>query len=313
MLDLYQDFFAQHSWGLPVIVGLLGLLIGSFLNVVAYRLPMMLEQAWQQDAKYIQDIVDAGHSLIQPRPLAFEQSLAQSEAPSITLSKPRSHCPKCKQHIKAWQNIPLISSMLLRGKCANKACDAKIPPRYCMVELITSILSVLVAIQFGFTLACVGALCLTWVLIALTLIDFDTQLLPDQIVLPLVWVGLILNYCNLYTSLESAVLGAIFGYMSLWTIFQTFKLLTKKEGMGFGDFKLFAALGAWLGVASLPAILMLASLIGSAYGLSMIVFGGQNSQKPIAFGPYLAIGGWLFLMYGNVINSFLPFEHYFTM
>ena len=180
------------------------------------------------------------------------------------------------------------------------------------VELITGIASYAVAQHFGISLACVGALLLTWVLIALTLIDFDTQLLPDQIVLPMVWLGLILNYFEIYTSLESAVLGGIFGYMSLWSIFHIFKILTKKEGMGFGDFKLFAALGTWLGVAALPAILMLASLVGSVIGIRMLLLKGHHSQKPIAFGAYLAISGWFYLMFSETIEQAIPFGHYFN-
>ena len=308
----YQLFFDTFPIALPILAGLFGLLVGSFLNVVAYRFPLMLEQSWIQDAKYIMQIIEAGHSLIRPRPLEFEQSLPQPEEPKITLSKPRSHCPKCKTQIKAWQNIPLVSFLILKGKCANSDCDAKIPKRYFGVELVTGLMSFAVGWYFGYSLVTLAALFLTWVLIALTLIDFDTQLLPDQIVLPLLWIGIILNYFDTFVSLESAVLGTIAGYMSLWILFDLFKMLTGKEGMGFGDFKLYAALGAWLGISALPAILMIASVIGSIFGISMILMRGHNSQKPIAFGPYLAIGGWIFLLWSESINTLLP-VHQFAM
>lgn len=313
MFELYQNFFAANPLGFPILMGLLGLLIGSFLNVVAYRLPLRLEQDWIQDANYIQAIIKAGHSLIRPRPLEFEQNLPDPQAPAVTLSKPRSHCPACKTPIKAWQNIPLVSFLILKGRCANAGCDAKIPRRYFAVELFTGVLSFIVTHKFGLSVATAGALIFTWALIALTLIDFDTQLLPDQIVLPGLWLGLLINYWHVYVPLDSAVLGAVFGYMSLWSVFHIFKILTKKEGMGFGDFKLFAAIGAWFGVAVLPAVIMIASLLGSVVGVGLILARGQNSQKPIAFGPYLAIAGWLVMIYQDVIDGFLPFTDFVTL
>lgn len=313
MLQLYQAFFEAQPWAFPVLITILGLLVGSFLNVVAYRLPLMLEHAWIQDAKYITAIIAAGHSLIRPRPLEFEQNLPTPEQPPVTLSKPRSHCPKCKTQIKAWQNIPLLSYLFLRGQCAQPACDAKIPKRYFAVELVTGLASFIVAQHFGLSIACAAALILTWSLIALTLIDFDTQLLPDQIVLPLIWLGIIINYFEILVIFDQAVLGAIAGYMSLWSIFHIFKWLTGKDGMGFGDFKLFAALGAWLGVAALPAILMLASLVGSIVGLALIVFKNHHRQQPIAFGPYLAVAGWLAMIFASQINDFLPFDQFFSL
>ena len=307
VFGLYQAFFAQTPWATVIIALVFGLLIGSFLNVVAYRLPIMLAHAWQQDAAYIQAVLNAGYSLIQPRPLEFELSLPAPAPPPLTLNKPRSRCPKCETQIKAWQNIPLLSFLILRGRCANKTCDAKIPKRYFLVELGTGLASALVIHHFGATALGGCALLLTWTLIALTLIDLDTQLLPDQLTLPLLWLGLLLNFFGILVSLEQAVLGAIAGYMSLWLIFHIFKLLTKKEGMGFGDFKLFAAIGAWLGISALPATLMIASLSGSIIGLSMILLKRHKRQVPIAFGPYLALGGWLMLVFAEQINQWLPF------
>ncbi len=306
MLEQYQLVFETFPLAWPCLAGILGLLVGSFINVVAYRFPLILEQSWIADANYITHIIKAGYSLIKPRPLEFEQSVPEPEPPKITLSKPRSHCPKCKTQVKAWHNIPLLSFLLLKGRCAHPECDAKIPKRYFVVELLTGIGSFVVAQHFGFTAASVAALFLTWVLMALTLIDLDTQLLPDQIVIPLVWIGLLLNMQELFVSLDSAVIGAIAGYMSLWSLFHLFRILTGKEGMGFGDFKLFAALGAWLGVGALPAIIMLASLFGSVLGLGMIVLRGHNSQKPIAFGPYLAVAGWIYMIWSEQINPIFP-------
>jgi len=298
-------------WLFMTMVFVFGALVGSFLNVVIYRLPLMLEAAWKGDSAYIQALVEQGYSLIKPRPMEFVPP--ETNAEPLSLSHPASHCPGCKTQIKPWHNIPMLSYLWLRGRCATKTCESTIPRRYFVVELFTALVSLVVAQHFGVTMACLLALILTWCLIALTIIDLDTQLLPDQIVLPLVWLGLIINYYGVFTDLQSAVLGAVFGYMSLWVIFQTFKLLTGKEGMGFGDFKLFAALGAWLGVQALPGILMLASVVGSIIGLSLMLFKGHGRQVPIAFGPYLALAGWLSLVASDIIEMYIPTRDIFIL
>ncbi len=262
---------------------ILGLLIGSFLNVVIYRLPKMLEQDWKHQCSIL-----------------LEQEKLESElnnAEKITLSKPDSTCPKCQHKIKPWENIPVLSFLFLGGKCSQ--CKNKISMRYPLVEIATSILSLIVIMTFGATYAGLSALFLTWVLIALTMIDTDTQLLPDDMTLPLLWAGLILNSFNIFTTLESALWGAVCGYLSLWFVYQLFKLLTGKEGMGYGDFKLLGALGAWLGWEQLPIIILLSSVVGAIIGIAMILIKGRDKNIPIPFGPYLAIAGWISLIWGE--------------
>ena len=267
---------------------ILGLLIGSFLNVVIFRVPKMLEQDWHlQCAHFLED----------------ENKIKELEAqPRITLSKPDSTCPHCQHAIKPWENIPVISYLFLRGKCSQ--CKTAISLRYPLVESATALLSLITILYFGATYAGLAALLLTWTLIALTMIDADTQLLPDNMTLPLLWIGLILNSQNLFTSLESAVWGAIFGYLSLWSVYQLFKLLTGKEGMGYGDFKLLAALGAWFGWQLLPIIILLSSLVGAVIGIGLIILKGRDKNIPIPFGPYLAIAGWITLVWGSDIKQF---------
>lgn len=261
---------------------LLGLLVGSFLNVVIYRLPIMMEQEWQSQC----DELNGKES---------------QTSESFTLSTPPSRCPHCNHAISALENIPIISYVLLRGKC--KQCKAGIAIRYPLIEALTGLLSGIVAWQFGFDWACLGALLLTWSLIALTFIDVDHQLLPDSITLPLLWLGITFNLFTVYTDLQSSVIGAMAGYLSLWLVFQGFKLATGKEGMGFGDFKLLAALGAWLGWALLPSIILLSSLVGATIGISLILLRQHQRDIPIPFGPYLAAAGWLALVWGHDINN----------
>jgi len=262
---------------------ILGLLIGSFLNVVIYRFPKMLEQDWKQQCSV----------LLEQKEL--EKELANAE--QITLSKPNSTCPKCQHKIKPWENIPVLSFLFLGGKCSQ--CKNKISIRYPLVEIATSLLSLIVIISFGATYVGLAALFFTWTLVALTMIDADTQLLPDDMTLPLLWAGLILNSFNIFTDLESALWGAVFGYLSLWFVYQLFKLLTGKEGMGFGDFKLLGALGAWLGWQQLPIIILLSSVVGAVIGIAMILIKGKDKNIPIPFGPYLAIAGWIALIWGE--------------
>lgn len=264
------------------LVGLVSLLIGSFLNVVIYRLPKMMEQDWQAQCA----------------------ELVGSEPVEITvfnLNQPRSHCPQCKTMIRAWQNIPVLSYLLLRGKC--KTCQHSISIRYPSIEALTGVASVLVAAHFGFGWPCFAALVFTWTLIALTFIDVDHQLLPDNLTLPLVWLGLFVNLFGTFADLRSAVIGALAGYLILWLVYQAFKLITGKEGMGYGDFKLLAAIGAWLGWQFLPITIILSSVVGIIIGGGLMLIRRQESQIPIPFGPYLACAGFIALLWGDKINA----------
>jgi leader peptidase (prepilin peptidase) / N-methyltransferase len=278
-------------------VFLLGLVIGSFLNVVIYRLPIMLEREWRSQAAELLPVVE--NSATAGPPVTPER---------FTLSTPRSACPACKTPIKAWQNIPLVSWLLLRGRCAS--CRAKISVRYPLVELTTGILSAWVAWHFGFGAPAACALLVTWALIALAGIDIDHQLLPDSITLPLMWAGLLaavivgpIAGSPIPVTAHDAIVGATSGYVSLWLVFHTFRLITGKEGMGYGDFKLFAALGAWLGWKLLPLVILLSAAAGAALGILMIVLRGRDRSAPMPFGPYLAAAGWLALMYGDLLVS----------
>jgi leader peptidase (prepilin peptidase)/N-methyltransferase len=269
--------------GLVAAAGLLGLCVGSFLNVVIHRLPKMMENDWSA----------------QCAELRGEQA---SQAESLSLAKPRSRCPACGHQITALENIPLISYLLiLRGKCSG--CNAPISARYPIVEALTALLSAYAAWHFGPSAQAAGALLLVWALIALSGIDLDTQLLPDSITLPLLWLGLAFNLWSTYCDLSSAVTGAMAGYLALWSVFWLFKLATGKEGMGYGDFKLLAALGAWLGWQMLPAIILLSSVVGAAVGITLIVAARHGRNIPIPFGPYLAAAGVIALFWGQQITS----------
>ncbi len=260
---------------------ILGLLVGSFLNVVIYRLPIMMQNAWKQEC-------------------AALEGKAPEEPVVFNLNTPRSACPNCGHKITAIENIPIFSYLALGGKC--KECKTPISIRYPAIELLTGILSAVVAYHFGFTFACLGALLLTWSLVALTFIDVDHQLLPDSITLPLIWFGILFNLFGAFTVLEVSVIGAMAGYLSLWLVYHAFKLVTGKEGMGYGDFKLLAALGAWLGWTYLPVIILLSSLVGAIVGITLVVLKKHQHQNPIPFGPYLAAAGWLALIWGDTIN-----------
>jgi leader peptidase (prepilin peptidase)/N-methyltransferase len=279
-------------------VFLLGLIVGSFLNVVIYRLPIMLEREWQSQAA---DVLATGRAA-SPEPAPISR---------FTLSTPRSACPKCKAPITAWQNIPVVSWLALRGRCAS--CKTKISTRYPLVELATGLLSAWVAWHFGFGVSAACGLLVTWSLIALTGIDIDHQLLPDNITLPLMWAGLVAAVAigpvvgaALPVSVKDAVIGAAAGYLSLWLVFHAFRLVTGKEGMGYGDFKLFAALGAWLGWKLLPLVIILSAATGAVLGILMIVLRGRDRSAPMPFGPYLAAAGWIAMMYGDsLVNGYL--------
>ena len=259
----------------------LGLVIGSFLNVVIHRLPIMLRKAWHADCA--QASGDGPDSPATREP--------------FNLVVPRSRCPACGHAIGAWENVPVLSYVWLRGRCS--ACGVRIPLRYPVVELVTTVLSVAVAWRFGPTWQTAGALALTWVLVALAFIDLDEQILPDIITLPTLWLGVVLNLGGLFTSLEASVIGAVTGYGFLWTVYQLFRITTGKEGMGYGDFKLLGMLGAWLGWQALPIIVLLSSLAGALVGVALILLRGHDRNVPIPFGPYLAVGGWVALVWGQ--------------
>ena len=254
----------------------LGLVIGSFLNVVIYRLPNILNSRWRQDCIY------------------FLEKTVEKETIAFSLSRPRSHCPACKTLIRAWENIPVFSYIFLKGRCTN--CSEKISLRYPIIELLTAILTLYLGYHFGVSRELLPALILSWSLIVLSFIDLDHHLLPDDITLPLLWLGLLVNIYSIFVPLESAVIGAFLGYGILWLIYWIFKLVTGKEGMGFGDFKLLAALGAWLGWESIPTIILLASFAGAAVGISQIAIQKRSKEIPIPFGPYLASAGMLILL-----------------
>lgn len=262
-----------------------GLLIGSFLNVVISRLPIMLEQGWKSECRELLDI-----------------SVDEDHKKSFNLFTPRSHCPACKHQISSLENIPLISYLVQKGRCRH--CGTSIS-KYPLVELFTGLLTAYIAIEFGFEWKTFMAMLLAWSLITLAMIDFKTTLLPDNITLPLLWLGIIANYFNLFCSLEDSILGAIFGYMSLWFVFKVFKLITGKEGMGYGDFKLLALLGAWLGWQYLVAIILISSVVGSIIGITLIATKVLGRDVPTPFGPYLALGGIICLLWGDSVKSLL--------
>ena len=273
----------QLPWLYISIALILGLLVGSFLNVVIYRLPVMMQNSWQAECKLLLEI----------------STDEQPTNEKFNLAYPNSRCPHCGAAIKPQHNIPVLSYLLLGGKCA--ACKAGVSLRYPIIEAITGLLTAFIVWQIGFTAQAGLLVVLTWALIVLTMIDFDHQLLPDQITLPFLWLGLITNSFGVFVSLPDALWGAVAGYLSLWSVFWAFKLLTGKEGMGYGDFKLLALLGAWLGWQKLPLIILLSSLVGAVIGIALIVFSKHGRNQPIPFGPYLAIAGWIAIFWGDQI------------
>ncbi len=268
-----------------------GLIIGSFLNVVIYRIPVMLERSWTQQAREILEL--------DPHDDGEER---------FDLVRPGSRCPECGHTIRPWENIPLLSYLWLKGRCSH--CHVRIPLRYPLVELLTGILTAIIVYHFGPSPTGLFALLLTWSLIALALIDYDTQLLPDDITLPFLWLGLTASYFGTFSSLDDAVIGAIAGYLVLWTVFQAFRIIRGKEGMGYGDFKLLAMLGAWLGWQALPLIIILSSFAGALIGGTLILL-GRDRDHPIPFGPYLSIAGFVTLLWGDEITqSYLQFMRF---
>ncbi|ANT66433.1 A24 family peptidase [Aeromonas hydrophila] len=280
---LITDVFHSLPWLYFSLVFLFSLMIGSFLNVVIHRLPIMLEREWQ--AEYL------GY---------FNPETQPQQEERYNLMVPRSACPHCGHAITAMENIPLLSWLWLKGRC--RECQAPISARYPLVELLTALLSLVVAATFAPGWGLLAALLLTWVLVALTFIDLDKMLLPDQLTLPLLWGGLLFNLTGGFAPLADAVIGAMAGYLVLWSLYWAFKLLTGKEGMGYGDFKLLAALGAWLGWQALPIVLLLSSLVGAFIGIGLILLRNHHQNKPIPFGPYLAIAGWIALLWGDTIT-----------
>lgn len=287
------------------VVAFLGLFVGSFLNVVIYRLPVMMHNEWreamQEFASEQASSADAtaDHAEHHASSTNDEQTATASE--TFNLSVPRSRCPNCDNLITWWQNIPVISYLLLGGKC--HGCKTPISMRYPIIELVTMCLSLVVAWHFGPSLQAVLGILVTWFLVAMTMIDFDHQLLPDSLTLPLMWIGLLASLLPVFADVRSSVIGAAAGYLVLWAVFQLFKLITGKEGMGYGDFKLLAALGALLGWQQLPMVILLSSLVGAVVGLTLIAVLGRDRNVPIPFGPYLAAAGWLAMLWGEQISS----------
>ena len=274
--------FLSDPIAFTTLAGLLGLFVGSFLNVVIHRLPRMMERDWHAQAAELRG----------EEPPAGER---------FNLATPRSRCPHCGHQITLLENIPLVSYLVLRGRCGH--CGAGISKRYPIVEAVSALLSAYAAWHFGFGAAALGALLFVWAMVALTFIDLDTQLLPDDITLPLLWLGLAFNVGGTYTELPAAVIGAMAGYLALWSVFWLFKLATGKEGMGYGDFKLLAAIGAWLGWQMLPLTILLSSLVGAVVGIVLIAVARHGRNVPIPFGPYLAAAGLIALFWGEAITE----------
>lgn len=278
--------FISMLQNMPVLfigfVTLIGLMVGSFLNVVIYRLPEMMKRNWQ-------------HQCAELRGEAIEPQA------TFNLILPRSTCIHCGHMITALENIPVISYVILRGRCSQ--CQSPIPLRYPLVEAVSALMSAYVAWHFGFGLLTIAALILVWALIALAVIDLNTQLLPDDITLPLLWLGLLINMTHGFTDIHSAIFGAVAGYLSLWLVYWSFKIMTGKEGMGYGDFKLLAAIGAWLGWQMLPLVLLSSSLVGACVGIGLIVAAKRKNDMPIPFGPYLVGGAFIALFWGEQLNN----------
>jgi leader peptidase (prepilin peptidase)/N-methyltransferase len=281
------QYLQSNPGAFILLAGMVGLIVGSFLNVVIYRLPIVLQRQWRQE------YADLAGAPIENADASVTYNLVW----------PGSCCPHCGHPISALENIPVLSFLWLKGKCA--ACAAPISRRYPLVELLTAALTTAVAWHFGFTLAALAVIFLTWALIALSFIDIDLQLLPDVITLPFLWLGLLLNSLDLlpYNGLASAVIGAVAGYLTLWLVFHIFKLITGKDGMGYGDFKLLALFGAWFGWQALPLVILLSSLVGAIAGLSFILLAGRDRRLPIPFGPFLCAAGWICALWGDVITS----------
>lgn len=286
------ELFQQQPWFFYLTVALVSLAVGSFLNVVIYRLPVMMQNEWQSECRLLlEDELNT----------SAQQSGSTTPAAPFNLAVPASTCPKCQSKIKAWQNIPVLSWLLLKGKCAN--CKASISIRYPGIELLTMLASVAVATVFGATATTALYVVITWVLIALIFIDIDHMLLPDQLTLPLLWLALLASVFSLTIEPTQAIIGAALGYLCFWSVYWLFKLATGKEGMGYGDFKLMAVFGALLGWQALPMIILLSSLVGAIIGITLLSIQGKDKATPIPFGPYIAIAGWIAMLWGEKINQ----------
>ncbi|MCL1038284.1 A24 family peptidase [Shewanella submarina] len=293
----FLQLMSQHPWLFITLSFIFAATIGSFLNVVIHRMPVMMKREWQQECNaYIEEY---HASSLDKSALKKLTAPIDNYPERYNLIAPGSACPKCGNKIKPWQNIPVLGWIMLKGQCAN--CKTSISARYPVVEALTGLLVAVLAWHFGPNIQFALAALLTFILIALTFIDLDEMLLPDQLTLPLVWLGLLVNLPGTFTDLQSAIIGAVAGYLSLWSVFWLFKLLTGKEGMGYGDFKLMAVFGAWLGWQFLPVIILLSSLVGAIVGIAMILAKRLSREKPIPFGPYIAAAGWIALVYGQQI------------
>jgi len=288
------NYFQTHATAFPVVSILLGIIVGSFLNVVILRLPVVLERNWRRQCRELLE------SPPKPPHSSGNASISMTDE-SFNLMVPRSRCPNCAHTLSLFENIPLISYLLLRGRCS--VCRAPISPRYPLVELLSGVMAGVVAWQVGFSLHAVGALLFGWALITLAVIDLDRRQLPDEITLPFLWVGLGFNLFGVFASVEDGVIGAILGYGILWSVYRLFRFATGKEGMGYGDFKLLAMIGAWLGWQALPATILLSSIIGALVGIGLILLRGHDRNIPIPFGPYLAIAAWIALLWGDNITE----------
>jgi leader peptidase (prepilin peptidase) / N-methyltransferase len=299
------ELYTQNAVVFYSVVACIGLLVGSFLNVVIHRLPIMMERSWQQSLAEFQLQQKLEAQGIDLNDIdAVNAALAAENSPepeAFNLNTPRSRCPQCGHAITWWQNVPVISYLMLRGKCYG--CKTTISARYPIIECITMLLSLVVAWYFGPSPQALVGILFTWALISLTMIDFDHQLLPDSITLPLIWLGLLVNINGVFTDLQSSVIGAAAGYLTLWAVFHLFKLITGKEGMGYGDFKLLAAIGALLGWQALPIVILLSSLVGAVVGITLIVITGRDKNIPIPFGPYLAAAGWIAMIWGDTLSN----------
>ena len=286
-LLLTAQFWRENPGLLITGVVMLSLVVGSFLNVVILRLPVMMDRSWREDSR----------ALLATPPIAASET-------DVSLVHPPSSCPHCGHRIRPHENVPVLSYVLLRGRCGN--CRESISPRYPIIELLTAVLSVIVVLRLGIGWPAVAGLALTWALVTLTVIDLDHQLLPDSITLPLLWAGLVVNQLTGVLPLRDALWGAVFGYLSLWSVYWCFKLVTGKEGMGYGDFKLLAALGAWLGWMALPTIVLVSSLLGALAGIGMMLFKGMKRDTPFPFGPFLAGAGWITLLWSAELRHYWP-------
>lgn len=293
-LQLIQYLTNEYPGLLVGVVFLFGLVFGSFFNVVIYRLPIMMKREWLTNTR---DFLSEVYGKL---PAELEKNPPDLKEGSFNLVTPNSTCPHCGHEIRWHENIPVLSYLRLRGKCS--ACRGKISARYPIMELVTGLLSAFIAWKMGLNWSMFAVLVFSWALLCLTMIDFDHHLLPDEITLPLMWLGLLLNMHGWFTDLHSALYGAVGGYLLLWSVYWLFKLLTGKEGMGYGDFKLLAALGAWMGWQALPLIILLSSVVGSVIGIAFIVIQGRDKDIPIAFGPYLAMAGWIAFFWGDEIT-----------